>query len=205
MEVKWFDIKSFLLRLLKPFPIHCCSAIFSFLDWSRIDPVGLFALKFDGKLFAFHTIRRTMPASRKPPTLGCLSNHVGFHLRLAQLAVFKHFEGRLGEIDVTPAIFSVLEVLHQNDGITQSKLAAAVQLDRSSVVPLLDKLAKRGLVERQASTTDRRHNHLHLTEAGHELLAEAHRRAETHEKEICKPLTAAEKKMLLELLGRLRG
>lgn len=146
-----------------------------------------------------------MPSSRKSPALGCLANHVGFHLRLAQLAVFAQFESRLGEIDVSPAIFSVLEVLHQNDGITQSKLAAVVRLDHSSVVPMLDKLAKRGLVERRASTADRRHKHLHLTDAGRELLAEAIRRAELHEKEVCKPLTAAEKKMLLELLGRFRG
>jgi DNA-binding MarR family transcriptional regulator len=143
-----------------------------------------------------------MPTSRKHPALGCLTSHVGFHLRLAQLAVFEHFAGRLGEIDVSPAIFSVLEVLHQNDGITQSKLAAAVSLNRSSVVPLLDKLAKRGLVERRASTTDRRHNHLHLTDIGRELLAEAIRRAELHEKEVCKRLTIAEKKLLLELLSR---
>ena len=145
-----------------------------------------------------------MPVSRKPPVIGCLSSHVGFHLRLAQLAVFEHFAGKLGEIDVTPAIFSVLEVLQQNDGITQSKLAAAVRLERSSMVPMLDKLSRRGLVERRASTTDRRHNHLHLTDAGRELLAEALRRAAQHEKEICKPFTIAEKKLLLELLSRFR-
>jgi len=145
-----------------------------------------------------------MPSSRKSPALGCLAGHVGFHLRLAQLVVFERFENRLGEINVTPAIFSVLEVLQQNDGITQSKLATAVNLDRSSVVPLLDKLAKRGLVERHASTTDRRHNHLHLTDAGRELLAEATRRASEHEKEVCKPFTIAEKKLLLDLLGRFR-
>ncbi|MCK9381050.1 MAG: MarR family transcriptional regulator [Sulfuritalea sp.] len=145
-----------------------------------------------------------MPSSRKSPTLGCLANNVGFHLRLAQLAVFDNFESRLGDIDVSPAVFSVLEVLQQNDGITQSKLAAAVRLDHSSVVPLLDKLARRDLVERRASTTDRRHNHLHLTDAGRDLLAEAIRRTELHEKEVCKPFTAAEKKLLLELLGRFR-
>ncbi len=146
-----------------------------------------------------------MPASRKPPAIGCLSSHVGFHLRLAQLAVFEHFGKRLGEIDVTPAIFSVLEVLHLNDGITQSKLAAAVRLERSSMVPMLDKLSRRGLVERRASTTDRRHNHLHLTDAGRALLAEATARAAQHEKEVCKPFTIAEKKQLLELLSRFRA
>jgi len=145
-----------------------------------------------------------MPATRKPLSLGALSSHVGFHLRLAQLAVFKNFEARLGEIDISPAIFSVLEVLHHNDGITQSKLAAAVNLDGSSVVPLLDKLSKRGLVERRASTTDRRHNHLHLTTEGQAVRDEAARRASLHEKEVCKHFSAAEKKQLFELLGRLR-
>ncbi len=163
----------------------------------------LFDIESNGKLNK-HICLTTMPANRKTPVIGCLSNHVGFHLRLAQLAVFEAFASRLGEIDVTPAIFSVLEVLQQNDGITQSKLAAAVRLERSSVVPLLDKLAKRGLVERRASTTDRRHNHLHLTDAGRELLAEAIHRASLHEKEVCKPFTIAEKKLLLELLGRFR-
>lgn len=145
-----------------------------------------------------------MPNNRKSPAIGRLSGHVGFHLRLAQLVVFEHFGKALGEIDVTPAIFSVLEVLNLNDGITQSKLAATIHLERSSVVPLLDKLSRRGLVERRASTTDRRHNHLHLTEAGRALLAEAIRRASEHEKEICRPFTIAEKKQLFELLGRFR-
>lgn len=43
-----------------------------------------------------------------------------------------------------------------------------------------------------------------LTDAGRELLAEAIRRASEHEQEVCKPFTIAEKKMLLELLGRFR-
>ncbi|MDP2826886.1 MAG: hypothetical protein Q8O52_29895 [Sulfuritalea sp.] len=47
--------------------------------------------------------------------------------------------------------------------------------------------------------------HLHLADAGGELLAEATRRASLHEKEVCKPFTIAEKKLLLELLGRFRS
>lgn len=145
-----------------------------------------------------------MPQKRKPAAIGVLSSHLGFHLRMAQLAVFQDIGDALKEIDLTPGVFSVLEVLSQNEGITQSRLAAAVRLERSSVVPLLDKLAQRGLVERRASTTDRRQNHLHLTKAGRALLEEALRRAAAHERQVSKPFTAAEKKQLLEFLGRLR-
>jgi DNA-binding MarR family transcriptional regulator len=143
-----------------------------------------------------------MPTSRKAPALGLLTDHVGFHLRLAQLAVFKDFEQGLGEIGISPAIYSVLEILQQNPGLTQSKLAAVVRLERSSVVPMLDKLGQRGLVERRASTTDRRHNHLYLTPDGIRLLRQANERALQHEARVCARLTAAEKQTLLKLLNR---
>lgn len=142
---------------------------------------------------------------RKSISLGCLADHAGFHLRLAQLAVFRQFEAAMEGIGVSPAIFSVLEVLDRNPGVTQSRLAAAVRLDRSSMVPVLDKLGKRDLVERRASTTDRRHNHLFLTPAGKELVAEARRRAAEHEAQISAGFTAAEKKKLLDLLARFGG
>lgn len=142
---------------------------------------------------------------RKSVTLGCLDDHVGFHLRLAQLVVFRHFEAAMGELALSPAVFSVLEVLDRNAGITQSQLAAAIRLERSSLVPLLDKLGKRGLVVRRASTADRRHNHLYLTPAGTTLHAEARRKATEHEASICAAFSPAEKKKLIELLARFGG
>lgn len=146
-----------------------------------------------------------MPATRKPVDLGSLDHLVGFHLRLAQLAVFKDFGSRLDALGVTPAIYSVLEVLRRNPGLTQSRLATAVRLERSSMVPLLDKLGRRGLVERRASTTDRRHNHLYLTVAGDDLMQQADRQLEQHEACVCAGLSDAEKRTLLKLLRRFRG
>lgn len=145
-----------------------------------------------------------MPVSKKPPiALGALAETLGFPIRLVQVAIFKDFAAEMGTLGVTPAIFSVMEVLRGNPGITQSKLAATVRLDRSSVVPLLDKLEKRGIVSRQASTTDRRHNHLYLTEAGEELLDEAVKRVRAHDKRMSAALSAQERATLLALLGKL--
>ncbi|MDP1735779.1 MAG: MarR family transcriptional regulator [Sulfuritalea sp.] len=146
-----------------------------------------------------------MPASRKTTALGSLTGNIGFHLRLAQLAVFKDFDRELGELGVSPAVYSVLEVLQQNPGLTQSKLASAVRLDRSSMVPMLDKLGQRGLVERLASTTDRRHKHLYLTAAGAKLLRQADKCVGKHEKRVCALFTPAEKKTLMDLLARFDG
>ncbi|MBL8490619.1 MAG: MarR family transcriptional regulator [Rhodocyclaceae bacterium] len=145
-----------------------------------------------------------MPASKKPPiALGALADTLGFPVRLVQVAIFKDFAAEMGALGVTPAIFSVMEVLRGNPGITQSKLAATVRLDRSSVVPLLDKLEKRGIVSRQASTTDRRHNHLFLTEEGEGLLQEAVKRVRAHDKRISSALSPQERATLISLLGKL--
>jgi len=147
-----------------------------------------------------------MPKSaRKPVDLGVLEGFVGFHLRVAQIQVFRDFEQALAEQGVTPASFSVLEVLRANPGATQSRLAHAVHLDRSSVVPLLDKLEQRGLLQRRASTTDRRNNHIVLTATGLELLASATARVREHEKRMTRRMSAAQKKSLIGLLGKVGG
>lgn len=134
--------------------------------------------------------------------LGTLPSLVGYHLRMAQVTVFRDFDRELAGLDVTPAIFGVLEVLQHNKGLTQSRLAAAIGLDRSSLVPLLDKLEKRGLVAREASQTDRRSNHLFLTSEGRQLLGKADKRVRRHEQRILAGLTKAETKQLISLLSK---
>ncbi len=135
--------------------------------------------------------------------LGSLPDLVGYHLRMAQVMVFRDFDRELSDLDVTPAIFGVLEILHQNRGLTQTRLALAIGLDRSSLVPLLDKLQKRNMVKREASTKDRRSNHLYLTAEGEHLLVEAERRVLLHEKRVLARLSKSETRQLIQLLMKL--
>lgn len=141
--------------------------------------------------------------SGKKQNRGSLEGLIGFQLRIAQTRVFRDFEHSMETLGVTPGGFAVLEVLRQNPGLTQSKLAEAVCLDRSSVVPLLDKLEKRGLLFRQASTTDRRNNHLFLSDEGGQVLAATRTKVAAHEARIAKNLSRDERKALISLLARL--
>ncbi len=135
--------------------------------------------------------------------LGTLPDLVGYHLRMAQVTVFKDFDRELAGLDITPAIFGVLEVLDHNQGLTQTRLATAIGLDRSSLVPLLDKLQKRNLVAREASVEDRRSNHLYLTPEGKQLLVKANKQVKQHEERILAPLSKAETKQLIKLLSKI--
>lgn len=140
---------------------------------------------------------------QKKQNRGSLEDLIGFQLRVAQTRVFRDFEHSVENLGITPGGFAVLEVLLQNPGLTQSKLAEAVCLDRSSVVPLLDKLEKKGLLSRRASTTDRRNNHLFLSEEGAELLSASKQRVAEHEARIAKGLNREERRTLIALLSRL--
>lgn len=144
-----------------------------------------------------------MTSTNSPLDFGNLPDLVGYQLRMAQVMVFRDFDRELSDLDITPAIFGVLEILRRNQGLTQTRLAQAIGLDRSSLVPLLDKLQKRNVVEREASTKDRRSNYLHLTDAGEQLLLEAQRRVRLHEKRIQARLTKSETRQLIQLLMKL--
>src|SRR5512137_2411632 len=101
---------------------------------------------------------------------GVLTSLVGFHLRQAQIAVFRDFTATTGSLDITPGLFAVLVLIEGNAGLKQSELAKAVRLDRSTVVSVIDKLERRGLVDRHAGASDRRSNALRLTAKGTALL-----------------------------------
>ena len=136
--------------------------------------------------------------------LALLPGLIGYQLRLAQLAVFGDFAAELKDSDISPGRFGVLVLISANPGMTQSLLASATQLDRSTMVAVIDQLEARGLMERRASPTDRRSNALVLTEAGEKLLKLLKRRIKQHEARIAAAMTPAESATLVGLLTRIR-
>ena len=133
---------------------------------------------------------------------GLLPGLLGYQLRLAQLAVFRDFERHVGTLGVSPGRVGVLALIEANPGVTQSELAQAVGLDRSTMVPLLDGFERRGMLERRRGA-DRRTNGLWLTVAGKRLLAQVERRIEAHEERIALRLSRTEREQLMGLLGKL--
>lgn len=134
---------------------------------------------------------------------GLLNRLVGFHLREAQIAVFRDFAAKLGPLEVSPVIFAVLALIDGNPEAKQTELARAVRLDRSSMVSVLDNLERRGLVERRAVASDRRSNALSLTDAGAALLRKARRLVASHERRLARGLGVGERERLVALLGRI--
>ncbi len=136
-------------------------------------------------------------------SLGMLPDLIGYHVRLAQIAIFADFDEALARWQLSPGLFALLVIIEANPGLRQSQLARAAHLDRSTLVPALDKLEARGLVERRAAPDDRRSNGLWLTDEARPLLAAARSAVDAHERAIAAELSAEERSRLLDLLDRL--
>jgi DNA-binding MarR family transcriptional regulator len=133
---------------------------------------------------------------------GLLPSLLGYRLRLAQQAVFRDFAQSVSEI--APGRVGILLLIEANPGITQSRLAQAVGLDRSTMVGVLHTLQARELVERRRGE-DRRTNGLWLTRTGRQVVASVKQRIRLHERRVASRLTPAERAQLLALLEKLAG
>jgi DNA-binding MarR family transcriptional regulator len=148
-------------------------------------------------------VSETAPKPKQGVEFGLLSGLIGYQVRRAQVAVFQHFAAAFADLELTPGQFGALVLIQANAGLSQSALGAALGVDRSTVVPLIDRLEARGLVVRAASPRDRRSHALQLSPAGVRLMAEAERQVRAHEAAIAGRLDATERQTLLELLSRI--
>jgi DNA-binding MarR family transcriptional regulator len=131
-----------------------------------------------------------------------LTGLLGYRLRVAQQAVFRDFARAIPE--ASPGRAGILLLIEANPGVTQSRLAQAVGLERSTLVGVLHVLEARALVERRRGE-DRRTNGLWLTRAGQALVASLKRRIRIHERRVAARLSASERAQLLALLEKLAG
>ena len=116
--------------------------------------------------------------------LGPLGDRLGYILRRAQIAIFEDFIAAFERYDIRPAQYSMLTIIEQNPGLTQTQVAEALGIKKTNFVAIVDAFEKRGLVRRDATPGDRRSHALFLTEEGKALLRKLHRVAERHESRI---------------------
>jgi DNA-binding MarR family transcriptional regulator len=134
---------------------------------------------------------------------GPLADWVGFNLRMAQAAAFQAFSRLAKEIGTRPGRFATLMLIGRNPGISQTALSRANGRDKSSLTPVLNDLARRGLITRRRTRTDQRAYRLTLTPAGRRLLAELTRCARAHERNLDRIIGARMQQDFVRALKRI--
>jgi DNA-binding MarR family transcriptional regulator len=132
-----------------------------------------------------------------------LPDLLGFHLRLAHVAMYRDFAIAMTEVDLTQKQCATLQLIGANPGVSQVDLAATLGTDRATMMAMIDRLEQRGFVVRRRSASDRRRQELNLTRAGQSILTEAKRVIAEHEQEFISRFTPKELAALVESLRRI--
>ncbi|MGA8116386.1 MAG: MarR family winged helix-turn-helix transcriptional regulator [Actinocatenispora sp.] len=98
--------------------------------------------------------------------------------------------------------FAVLGRLAEAGPVTQRTLVDQLQMDKSSMVYVIDELERQSLVDRRRDERDRRRHAVHITDEGRARLAEATQAAAQTMAGLLEPLSPTDQRQLHTLLAR---
>ncbi len=122
-------------------------------------------------------------------------------------ALRSRVEAKLKEFGLTGTQYNALRILRGAgaDGIPCSEIGERMITRDPDVTRLLDRLQKRGLVERSRGKQDRRVIYGKITAAGLKLLREMDAPVDKHGREMLRHVGQANLKLLIDLLQQIRG
>ncbi len=132
-----------------------------------------------------------------------LSNSAGFLLNMAARSIREKVTAALEPLGMTTQELGLLRILDGQGANTQQALCNKHNIDRTTMVQIVDRLEERQLVMRQQSTEDRRANLIHLTPRGRKTLAKANRLTKKQQEQFLMPLSETEWEALRQSLIKL--
>ena len=131
--------------------------------------------------------------------------HLGYLLKHVQLRFFELGAAALEPLGINGREAAVLRAIADRDPVSQGEIARAMNVDRTTMVALIDDLQGKGLVRRRQDPDDRRRNAVELTDVGRDTARRAADAVERVERDFLGRLPSAEaaqfKKNVRALLG----
>jgi DNA-binding MarR family transcriptional regulator len=127
---------------------------------------------------------------------------VGLLLRLAHQRAARVFREALAPLGIDGRLFGVLSALGRLGPVTQARLIAELDADKSAMLRTVDDLEQRGLAERRLVPGDRRARTIALTAAGEQCLAAAEQTARDTSATLFASMDPAELATLRDTLAR---
>lgn len=128
-----------------------------------------------------------------------LKQHVGYWINKLRQRVHFQFEERIAAYGVSIAAWCVLVSLFDGSASSINELAKYIEVDKSSISRLVEKLVQRGLVTHKQGD-DKRSGVVALTEEGKKLVPLLIREAEENEKQFFSMLSEGQLKQFRTIL-----
>jgi len=146
---------------------------------------------------ATRTLRRSIDMDILPELLG-------YNVRCAQLALQRSFVRTMGNTEIGTGVLGLLVLAGANPGIAQIQVATHLNVDKASVVSMVDKLEETGWLVRRRALDDRRRYGLFLTAEGTRQLKLLKVQMQEREQSLVALYTDEERRQLIGLLQRMR-
>ena len=144
-----------------------------------------------------------MLRTREEALIFNIEDNLGFLISKTHQAFREQFKEQLNTFHLTPPQFSTLAFLWKEDGMSQAQLGSKLQIDRTTMSGILDRLEKQDLILRETSSEDRRLFLIYLTPHGKKLFPVIEGIAEQGTQTLTSTLSAEERELLASLLKRI--
>jgi MarR family transcriptional regulator, lower aerobic nicotinate degradation pathway regulator len=144
------------------------------------------------------TITEKTGAGAKPE----LMQHAGFLLAQLGRAVTRQYRCAMSPIGLKPRETQALLRLESNGAMSQQALGAALDIDASNLVALLNDLEADSLISRRRDPEDRRRHVVEISKRGTKLVCEVERAAAEVEDQFFAALDEDDRAVLQSLLVR---
>lgn len=129
---------------------------------------------------------------------------LGYLIHEVARLIKRRFEEEAQTHGITLPQWRTLAVIAQNDGVPQSDIAAAIDADPMTMSGILDRLDKRGLIERYPDPKDSRAKMARITAEGHTLFEKARSVGITTYESALEGVDATQQQVAIAALTRMR-
>ena len=124
----------------------------------------------------------------------------GFLLTDSARLLRKLIDRRLQPLGLSRAQWSVLAILSNPEGVSQSQISQELEIEKSTAGRLIDQVEKSGWIERRPIPGDRRLWSIHLTDQARQLLVEIERVIMHAREDMLRGLSEEQQNTLTDLL-----
>jgi len=135
--------------------------------------------------------------------LARLKSMPGHFIRRANQISGGLFAEELGGADLTSVQLIALAAIADSPELDATRVAEMIDFDKATIGGVVERLERKGLIERAVSKADRRVKTLVMTVAGRKLLAASMPRVERVQEHLLAPLDETEREVFMDLLRRI--
>ena len=128
-----------------------------------------------------------------------ISESWGFVLGKLTQEMDNQFSYKLKKFDITSRDYGVLSTVNSNPNLTQKEIGALMQIDRTTMVQLVDFLENKKYVTREINPKDRRQNIIRITSLGNDIVTQMWQSMKQIERKVIEESQDYQKQVILEI------